>query len=110
MGLVRERGGCQYYGIRVCWSLRRGEQHSTHCLLLHFTEESLSFYPRYKQDLTPDQKTALLDLLRVQKHEGIGPEIRRELTTGEARGEMLEEPIGYGEAGYGSDYDDAMSV
>lgn len=64
---------------------------------------------RYKQDLTPDQKTALLDLLRVQKHDGIGPEVRRELLTGSARGEMLEEPIGYG--GRGSDMEeDAMSV
>jgi len=56
---------------------------------------------RYKQDLTPDQKTALLDLLRVQRHEGIGPEVRRELSTGAARGEMLEEPL--------NEDDDAMS-
>lgn len=57
---------------------------------------------RYKQDLTPDQKTALLDLIRVQRHEGIGPEVRRELTTGAARGEMLEEPL--------NEDDDAMSL
>lgn len=63
----------------------------------------LVFAQRYKQDLTPDQKTALLDLLRVQKHDGIGPEVRRELTTGKARGEMLDEPID-------EDDSDAMSV
>lgn len=63
----------------------------------------LVFAQRYKQDLTPDQKTALLDLLRVQKHDGIGPEVRRELTTGKARGEMLDEPID-------EDDEDAMSV
>lgn len=59
--------------------------------------------PRYKQDLTPDQKAALLDLIRVQKHEGISPEIRRELVSGKARGEMLDEPID-------EDDDDAMSM
>ncbi|CAO1620847.1 unnamed protein product [Parajaminaea phylloscopi] len=64
----------------------------------------LVFSQRYKQDLTPDQKTALLDLLRVQKHDGIGPEVRRELSTGKARGEMLDEPLG------DDDDSDAMSV
>ncbi|MCO5583779.1 hypothetical protein L7F22_037693 [Adiantum nelumboides] len=49
----------------------------------------------------PDQKAALLDLLRVQRHDGIGPDVRRELTTGKARGEMLEEPL---------DEDDDMSI
>ncbi|KAL9934632.1 hypothetical protein V8E36_006407 [Tilletia maclaganii] len=53
----------------------------------------LVFAQRYKQDLTPDQKAALVDLLRVQTHPGISPEIRRELTTGAARGEMLDEPM-----------------
>lgn len=65
----------------------------------------LVFSQRYKQDLTPDQKTALLDLLRVQRHEGIGPEVRRELSTGKARGEMLDEPIDDED-----DDSDAMSV
>jgi hypothetical protein len=37
----------------------------------------------------------------VQKHDSIGAEIRRELTTGKARGEMLEEPM---------EEDEAMSV
>ncbi|PWN42318.1 Bystin [Ceraceosorus guamensis] len=63
----------------------------------------LVFCQRYKQDLTPDQKAALLDLLRVQKHDSIGPDIRRELTTGHARGEMLDEPID-------EDMDDAISL
>ena len=60
----------------------------------------LVFAQRYKRDLTPDQKLALLDLIRVQKHPGIEPDIRRELSTGESRGEMLPEP----------DYDDDMSI
>ncbi|WFC98835.1 snoRNA-binding rRNA-processing protein [Malassezia yamatoensis] len=53
----------------------------------------LVFAQRYKSDLTPDQKIALLDLIRVQRHPGIEPDIRRELTTGESRGELLPEPL-----------------
>lgn len=62
----------------------------------------LVFAQRYKRDLTPDQKLALLDLIRVQKHPGIEPDIRRELSSGESRGEMLPEPY--------DDDDDAMSL
>ncbi|KAF8929794.1 snoRNA-binding rRNA-processing protein [Haplosporangium bisporale] len=52
----------------------------------------LIFAQRYKSDITPDQKQALLDLLRFKSHEGISPEIRRELMNSVARGEMLPEP------------------
>ncbi|CDR88500.1 related to ENP1-required for pre-rRNA processing and 40S ribosomal subunit synthesis [Sporisorium scitamineum] len=65
-------------------------------------QSMLVFAQRYKQDLTPDHKSALLDLLRVQKHEGISPEVRRELLTATARGEMLQEPV--------DEDDDMMSV
>ncbi|KAN0065226.1 snoRNA-binding rRNA-processing protein [Thecaphora frezii] len=65
----------------------------------------LVFAQRYKQDLTPDQKGALLDLIRVQRHDGISPEVRRELMNAQARGEMLDEPIDYDR-----DDDDIMSV
>ena len=61
----------------------------------------LVFAQRYKSDLTPDQKLALLDLIRVQRHPGIKPDIRRELSTGESRGELLPEPL---------DEDDDMSL
>lgn len=37
--------------------------------------------------MTPDQKDALLDVVRVQHHPQIGPEIRRELVNSVARGE-----------------------
>ncbi|SNX84950.1 related to ENP1 - required for pre-rRNA processing and 40S ribosomal subunit synthesis [Melanopsichium pennsylvanicum] len=65
-------------------------------------QSMLVFAQRYKQDLTPDQKSALLDLLRVQKHDGISPEVRRELLTATARGELLDEPV--------DEDDDMMSV
>ncbi|KAG0308918.1 snoRNA-binding rRNA-processing protein [Dissophora globulifera] len=52
----------------------------------------LIFAQRYKSDITPDQKQALIELLRFKTHEGISPEIRRELVNSVARGEMLPEP------------------
>jgi hypothetical protein len=42
---------------------------------------------RYASDLTPDQKDALLDVIRATPHAQIGPEIRRELVNAVARGE-----------------------
>lgn len=42
---------------------------------------------RYKADLTPEQKDALLEVLRYQTHHQITPEIRRELQHSVTRGE-----------------------
>lgn len=44
---------------------------------------------RYKADLTPEQKDALLDVLKAQTHVQITPEIRRELVHSVARGDEL---------------------
>ena len=41
----------------------------------------LVFVQRYKVDMAPEQKEALLDLIRVKSHHEISPEIRRELTS-----------------------------
>ncbi|POY74211.1 hypothetical protein BMF94_2649 [Rhodotorula taiwanensis] len=47
----------------------------------------LVFAQRYKADLTPEQKDALLEVLRFQTHYQITPEIRRELQHSVVRGE-----------------------
>ncbi|KAG1739835.1 Bystin-domain-containing protein [Suillus paluster] len=47
----------------------------------------LAFCQRYSPDLTPDQKDALLDVIRVNPHLQIGAEVRRELVNSVARGE-----------------------
>ncbi|KAJ1931982.1 snoRNA-binding rRNA-processing protein, partial [Linderina macrospora] len=54
----------------------------------------LVFVQRYKADLTPEQKDALLSVLKTQYHEGISEEIRRELINSVCRGEMLVAPEG----------------
>ncbi|TKA69409.1 hypothetical protein B0A55_07835 [Friedmanniomyces simplex] len=57
----------------------------------------LAFAQRYKNEITEDQREALLDLLLVRGHRQIGPEVRRELLEGRGRGVMVE-PVA-GEAG-----------
>ena len=52
----------------------------------------LAFAQRYRNDITEDQREALLDLLLVKGHHAIGPEVRRELLAGRGRGVVLEEP------------------
>ena len=42
---------------------------------------------RYASDLTPDQKDALLDVVRANPHHQISPEVRRELVNSVVRGE-----------------------
>lgn len=46
---------------------------------------------RFASDLAPDQKDALLDVVRVHPHRDISPEIRRELINSVARGEKRPE-------------------
>ncbi|KAK9477098.1 Bystin-domain-containing protein [Lipomyces japonicus] len=48
----------------------------------------LAFAQRYKNDITEEQKEALLDVLKARFHPKIGPEIRRELREGIARDAM----------------------
>jgi essential nuclear protein 1 len=50
----------------------------------------LAFSQRYRNDITEDQREALLDLLLTRGHKSISPEVRRELLEGRGRGVMLE--------------------
>ncbi|KXL48360.1 hypothetical protein M433DRAFT_152362 [Acidomyces richmondensis BFW] len=50
----------------------------------------LAFAQRYKNEITEDQREALLDLILVRGHKQIGPEVRRELLQGRGRGIMTE--------------------
>lgn len=49
---------------------------------------------RYAADLTPDQKDALLDVVRATPHAQISPEVRRELVNSTVRGEPRPEADG----------------
>lgn len=51
----------------------------------------LAFAQRYRNDITEDQREALLDLLLIRGHKDIGPDVRRELLEGRGRGVPVEE-------------------
>jgi len=51
----------------------------------------LTFMQRYKEDISSEQKEALMELLRVQSHEQITPEVRRELMNSKCRDLEVEE-------------------
>lgn len=56
----------------------------------------LAFAQRYRNDITEDQREALLDLLLVRGHKAIGPEVRRELLAGRGRGVPVEQSFNDG--------------
>ncbi|KAI0244103.1 snoRNA-binding rRNA-processing protein [Massospora cicadina] len=56
----------------------------------------LVFCQRYKENLTPEQKSALLKVARAHTHHAITPEIRRELVNSTSRGETAPHSL-YGE-------------
>ncbi|KAF2686880.1 Bystin-domain-containing protein [Lentithecium fluviatile CBS 122367] len=62
----------------------------------------LAFAQRYRNDITEDQREALLDLLLTRGHKTISPEVRRELLEGRGRGVVVEP------APVGMDGDDTM--
>jgi len=49
----------------------------------------LTFCQRYKQDVSLEQKEALLDICKIHNHTKITPEVRRELTHSRARDEEI---------------------
>ncbi|KAK2760031.1 snoRNA-binding rRNA-processing protein [Arachnomyces sp. PD_36] len=68
----------------------------------------LVFAQRYRNDITEDQREALLDLLLVRGHKDIGPEVRRELLAGRGRGIVAPENAQQGMGGAGDGGDDTM--
>lgn len=51
----------------------------------------LTFAQRYKNDITDDQRDALIAVVRLQSHPSISPEIRRELLAGHPRESEMKE-------------------
>ncbi|CAG8560737.1 12506_t:CDS:2 [Acaulospora colombiana] len=65
-------------------------KHDDRVMPVLWHQSFLVFAQRYKQDLTPEQKEALLGVMKVKTHELITPEIRREIVNSVARGEILD--------------------
>ena len=53
----------------------------------------LTFVQRYKSHVSSEQKEAILELLKIQVHDKITPEIRRELQNSKCRDEEMDEPM-----------------
>jgi essential nuclear protein 1 len=70
----------------------------------------LIFVQRYKNDITEDQREALLDLILIRGHREIGPEVRRELLAGRGRGVMEEPATGANGTRVVDDGDDTMDL
>lgn len=54
-------------------------------------QSMLVFVQRYKQDLVSEQKDIILEVMKKKYHDGISPEVRREIVHSEARDDMLTE-------------------
>ena len=72
-------------GTRACLCSARGPSPPP-CLGLSVMEFNDVYSSRYASDLTPDQKDALLDVIRANPHPQISPEVRRELVNSVERG------------------------
>ncbi|KAI9795626.1 MAG: snoRNA-binding rRNA-processing protein [Piccolia ochrophora] len=72
----------------------RGAREAKLPVLWH--QSLLVFAQRYRNDITEDQREALLDLLLIRGHPTIGPEVRRELLEGRGRGVVVEGGVGDG--------------
>lgn len=53
----------------------------------------LTFVQRYKENISSEQKEALMDVLKVHSHPEISPDIRWELLNSKCRDEVKEEPM-----------------
>ncbi|KAJ7087239.1 Bystin-domain-containing protein [Mycena belliarum] len=75
-----------FHFIRLSNSYKARTRADSDALPVLWHQSLLVFAQRYASDLTPDQKDALLDVVRATPHPQIGPEIRRELVNSVVRG------------------------
>lgn len=76
-----------FHFIRLSNTYKARSRGDSEKLPVLWHQSLLAFCQRYSPDLTPDQKDALLDVVRANPHAQIGPEVRRELINFVARGE-----------------------
>ena len=79
-----------YCGTKVSWSFASGASNSYRLFCIEINNAGC----RYASDLTPDQKDALLDVVRANPHPQMGLEVRRELVNSIARGELRADADG----------------
>ncbi|CAE6439776.1 unnamed protein product [Rhizoctonia solani] len=70
--------GLVFHFIRIA-NTHKGSRADGDKLPVLWHQSLLVFCQRYASDLSPDQRDALLDVIRARPHAQIGPEVRREL-------------------------------
>ncbi|KAK7471119.1 snoRNA-binding rRNA-processing protein [Stygiomarasmius scandens] len=80
-----------FHFIRLSNTYKAKSRADSEKLPVLWHQSLLVFAQRYASDLTPDQKDALLDVVRATPHPQIGPEIRRELVNSVVRGAPRDE-------------------
>ncbi|PPR02441.1 hypothetical protein CVT24_001990 [Panaeolus cyanescens] len=78
--------GLVFHFIRLSNTYKAKSRADAEKLPVLWHQSLLVFAQRYASDLTPDQKDALLDVIRATPHVQISPEIRRELVNSVVRG------------------------
>ncbi|KAJ3859659.1 MAG: Bystin-domain-containing protein [Lentinula lateritia] len=75
-----------FHFIRLSNTYKPRSRHESEHLPVLWHQSLLAFVQRYASDLTPDQKDALLDVIRATSHPQISAEVRRELVNSVVRG------------------------
>jgi len=81
-----------FHFIRLSNSYKAKTRGDSAKLPVLWHQSLLVFAQRYASDLTPDQKDALLDVIRATPHPQISAEIRRELVNSVERGAPRAQP------------------
>lgn len=82
-----------FHFIRLSNTYKARNRGESEKLPVLWHQSLLVFAQRYASDLTPEQKDALLDVVRATPHAQIGPEVRRELVNSVVRGAPREEAM-----------------
>ncbi|KAJ1308922.1 hypothetical protein OPQ81_004607 [Rhizoctonia solani] len=84
--------GLVFHFIRIA-NTHKGSRADGDKLPVLWHQSLLVFCQRYASDLSPDQRDALLDVIRARPHAQIGPEVRRELVNAASKSTQRDNDI-----------------
>ncbi|CAE7226370.1 unnamed protein product [Rhizoctonia solani] len=84
--------GLVFHFIRIA-NTHKGSRADGDKLPVLWHQSLLVFCQRYASDLSPDQRDALLDVIRAHPHAQIGPEVRRELINAASKSTQRDNDI-----------------
>ncbi|CAE6465368.1 unnamed protein product [Rhizoctonia solani] len=84
--------GLVFHFIRIA-NTHKGSRIDGDKLPVLWHQSLLVFCQRYASDLSPDQRDALLDVIRARPHAQIGPEVRRELVNAASKSTQKDNDV-----------------